>query len=85
MKDMQFRVLLDLMMVSDPWPLTAEAKIIFLHLMDNESKKHGYDDVITAYHFFQQKVKKALPRKVEKRKPRKVRGVKTNGAGQKAP
>ena len=74
MKDLQFRVLLDLMMVSDPWPLTAEANIVFMHLMDNESKQRGYDDAIQAFHFFQQKVKKALPKraKVVKRKPRKI-------------
>ena len=74
MKDTQFRVLLDLLMVSDPWPLDDDARTVFVEQLHNESKKRGYDDVINAYHFFQQKVKKALPKKarVVKRKPRKI-------------
>lgn len=75
MKDLQYRVLLDLMMEVDPWPLKEEGKIVFQHLMLNEAKKRGYDDEIQAYKHFQGEHK--LPKKsrsTEKRKPRKKRG-----------
>ena len=75
MKDMQFRVLLDLMMVSDPWPLPDNGSHDeFINMLRNEAKQRGYDDEIVAYHNFLGK--HALPKKVEKRKPRKARGIK---------
>ncbi len=52
MKDMQFRVLLDLMMVSDPWPLDDDARSVLVEQLHNESRKRGYDDMVTAYHSF---------------------------------
>lgn len=81
MKDMQFRVLLDLMMVIDPWPLSDVDHRVFIQLLRNEAKAIGYDDEIAAYHNFLQlrgTVPKALPTK--KRKPRKARGSKSTGA-----
>lgn len=74
MKDMQFRVLLDLMMVNDPWLLGEAEQLIFMQHMRNEAKKRGYDDEIQAYHNLLGK--HSLPKKVEKRKPRKMRGIK---------
>ena len=74
MKDIEYRVLLDLMMVSDPWPLGQTNLAIFKKFMKNEAKHRGYDDEIVAYHNFLGK--HALPKKVVKRKPRKARGIK---------
>ena len=75
MKDMQFRLLLDLMMVSDPWPLPDNGSHDeFINMLRNEAKKRGYDDEIVAYHNFLGK--HAVPEKVVERKPRKARGTK---------
>jgi len=53
MKDMQFRALLDLMMVCDPWPLEDNgSRNELLRLLTNEAKKRGYDDSLAAYHAF---------------------------------
>lgn len=50
MTDQQFRDFLDLMMVSDPWPLSEDADESLTDLADAESRKRGYDAWIVAYH-----------------------------------
>lgn len=71
MKDIQFRVLLNLLMQASPRALNVEDYTVFVDLLRNEAKKRGYDDEVQAYHHFMQGgVKKVL-----KKKPRKVRGV----------
>lgn len=74
MKDAQFRVLLNLMMASDPWPLLEKgSQEVFVGMLRNEAKARGYDDEIIAYHA----ACGGVPvNKVEKRKPRKARGIK---------
>ena len=52
MTNMQFRAFLDLMMVSDPWPLDPQANKTLEEFADAESKKRGYEEWITAYHEF---------------------------------
>lgn len=52
MSDTQFRDFLDLMMVSDPWPLSPEADESLKDLADSESRNRGYDSWIVAYHEF---------------------------------
>lgn len=44
-----FRALLDLVMVSDPWPLVYGNDLICA-LLDEEARKRGFDDWIHAYH-----------------------------------
>ena len=55
----ELRVLLDLFMVSDPWPLEegpAEwrahkpSHMTMLWLVDSESRLRGYEDWVDAYH-----------------------------------
>lgn len=73
MKDKQFRVLLDLMMVSDPWPLAEKGSHeVFVELLHNEARNRGYDDEIVAYHVA---CGGAPANKVKIRKPRKKRGT----------
>ena len=48
----EFRTLLDLMMVSDPWQLSEESRSVFEFLLNTESIKRGYDAWIVAYHEF---------------------------------
>ena len=52
MTDMQFKSFLDLMMVSDPWPLDERQHSTMLDLADEESGKRGYLNWIVAYHEF---------------------------------
>lgn len=74
MRDSEFRVLLDLMMVSDPWPLGQSELATFKSHMLNESNKRGYDDTIIAYHNFLQKGhKKALPTKTKYKRRTKAK------------
>lgn len=49
---MQFRAFLDLMMVSDPWPLDDQANRILMGFADDESRKRNFPEWITAYHEF---------------------------------
>lgn len=50
MTDKQFRVLLNLAMVSDPTPLSKEEDAIFIAMLDDESVKRGYESWPVAYH-----------------------------------
>lgn len=51
--DEAFRVLLDLFMVSDPWPLEDDtSKGILFGFLCAEASKRGYDDWVVAYHEF---------------------------------
>lgn len=48
--DTQFRALLELAMVSDPWPLPGEHESAVKMYLLKESKRRGYDGWIEAYH-----------------------------------
>ena len=57
----QFRALLDLWMVSDPWPVTdisvelggyGDSNDLVTELLDGEARARGIDGVVTAYHQF---------------------------------
>ena len=50
MNDEEFRTLLDLWMVNDPFPLPEEQQNTFNRLLDREAKKRGYDSISIAYH-----------------------------------
>jgi hypothetical protein len=50
MNDYQFRAFLDLLMVSDPWPLDERDHRALLAHANAESGKRGYDGWIHAYH-----------------------------------
>lgn len=52
MKDEEFRMLLDLTMVSDPFPLGQDKHDILIDMVDDEARRHGYDGWIDAYHRF---------------------------------
>ncbi len=52
MTDYEFRCFLDLMMCSDPWPLTQEQFDVLVKFADRESLKRGFPDWIGAYHGF---------------------------------
>lgn len=52
MNDKLFRVLLDLWMVSDPWPLEMQAHEILEASLSFESWQRGYTNMIDAYHEF---------------------------------
>lgn len=52
MDDEQFRMLLDLWMVSDPWPLSDDANVTLTRMLDAESERRGYDNYVVAYHEF---------------------------------
>lgn len=53
MNDLEFRILLDLYMVSDPWPLDdSESNNVIGGLLNRESKKRGFDGWIVAFHQF---------------------------------
>ena len=49
MKRHQFRALLDLLMVSDPWPLDKAGEVILKTFADREAKTWGFQDWIEAY------------------------------------
>ena len=40
----------NLMMVSDPWPLTKPEENVLQRLADNEAKARGFDSWYVAYH-----------------------------------
>jgi hypothetical protein len=44
------RCLLDLIMVSDPWPLSKKAKEILEQLADKEASAMGFSNWVEAYH-----------------------------------
>jgi hypothetical protein len=46
----ELRVFLHLLMVSDPWPLEEEGRLILTDFADNEARNHGFTDWIDAYH-----------------------------------
>lgn len=50
--DEAFRVLLDLYMVSDPWPLEDNKKGAMFGFLCAEAHKRGYDGWTEAYHEF---------------------------------
>lgn len=51
--DEAFRVLLDLFMVSDPWPLSDREKNKMYAFLTAEASKRGYDGWVGAYHEFE--------------------------------
>ena len=51
MNDMAYRVLLDLVMVSDPWPLNTGCEVI-TDMLDDEAQQRGHETWIDAYHRF---------------------------------
>jgi len=52
--DLAFRALLDLFMVSDPWPLEDEqSKAVLFGFICAEASKRGYSDWMNAYHDFE--------------------------------
>jgi len=54
MDDATFRALLDLLMVSDPWPLQdSESQKLLDDFADSESRARGYDGWVVAYHKFE--------------------------------
>jgi len=50
MNDKEFRTLLDLWMVNDPFPLPEEQHETFNGLLNREAQKRGYDAISIAYH-----------------------------------
>ena len=53
MSDEQYRALLDLMMCSDPWPVTGddtENQVLVTELANTEAVKRGYENWVDAYH-----------------------------------
>ena len=48
--DLEFRVLLDLYMTSEPWPLDNRSQIILEDFLDEQAFQHGYTDWVDAYH-----------------------------------
>jgi hypothetical protein len=51
--DEAFRVLLDLYMVSDPWPLEDKDNLVIFGFLSGESQKRGYKGWVEAYHEFE--------------------------------
>ena len=49
MDDRELRIFLDLLMVSDPWPLEYGHEAM-TDIADAESRERGYTDWIEAYH-----------------------------------
>ena len=52
MANEEFRAMLDLYMVSDPWPLEDREHKIIGDMLDREAGKFGYEGWVEAYHFF---------------------------------
>ena len=52
MTDKFFRLFLDLLMASDPWPLEKAAQIELDGEADRESVRRGFDNWIVAFHEF---------------------------------
>lgn len=49
----EFRALLDLYMVSDPWPLDSDSQDSLRGLLTDEANARGYDSWSEAYHDFE--------------------------------
>ncbi len=47
-----FRMLLNLWMVSDPWPLTSEENQALEKMLEREAKAREYESLVDAYHLF---------------------------------
>ncbi len=47
-----FRDLLDLFMVSDPWPDTPESHLRIEDVLDDEARERGYENWVVAFHEF---------------------------------
>jgi len=53
MKDNEFRAFLDLLMCSDPWPVTGDEGVgqsVLTMLADKEAKNRGFENWVVAYH-----------------------------------
>jgi len=50
MSDKEFRVLLNLFMVSDPWPLTDSEQEQMEEMLNREAVKRGHENWVVAYH-----------------------------------
>jgi len=50
--DFEFRTLLDLYMVVDPWPLTDLHEWQFRKMLETEAKRRGFRNWVQAYHNF---------------------------------
>ena len=55
--DSEFLILLDLLMVSDPWPLTDDDELEYIDMLRKEAISRGYSDEVAAYHEFTLKEK----------------------------
>jgi len=53
MTDAQFRAMLDWWMCSDPFPCDDSTQKILFCLIDDESKKRGFDGWVEAFHRFE--------------------------------
>lgn len=51
MSDKTFRVLLDLFMVSDPWPLSEEGRREYEQVITAEASRRGHNGWVEAYHY----------------------------------
>lgn len=63
MSPTEYRALLDLFMVSDPWPLEDANQRTLLVLLNREARERGFVDWISAYHFFEKDKKSLLAEK----------------------
>jgi hypothetical protein len=52
MKDQEFRLLLDLLIVLDPWPLKENNRDVLLQMLDAEAVRRGFKHAHDAYHRF---------------------------------
>lgn len=48
--DQEFRELLNLVMVSDPWPLDDESEKVVTGFLEREAQERGFDTWTEAYH-----------------------------------
>jgi hypothetical protein len=46
----ELRAMLDWFMVSDPWPLDLEKRVVVENLLDYLSRMKGYEGWVDAYH-----------------------------------
>lgn len=53
MSDREFRMLLDLLMSADPWPLEAADRDVLEAMLDAEAVRRGFKHWQAAYHQFQ--------------------------------
>ena len=54
MSDDEARALWNLIMVSDPWPLSEKEHKLILNLANGEAMKRGYESWEIAYHEFKE-------------------------------